>query len=504
MKLNIIVSTHKILNMKNIGNIIIVLLCLISSNIIAQNMEVDAINFGTDDNIGTARYIAVGGAMSAVGGDITNIKYNPAGIGIYKSSVLVFTPSYEINKTDAVFNMSSIQRMNSKFYVSNIGAVFSMPNEKFGLIRTFNFALAYNSSNSFNSKNVFQLNTTNSITNNWVNEAKEVHENEELEFSYDIFSFETVGAYNTWLVNFDTATNTYSSPISNSILQKRVFESKGNKGDFAIALGMNLLDKLYLGGSLSLPSINYTSTTKFTEEDKNNINSNFEKFELAQNIKTSGYGVNAKIGAIFKPISTIRLSASIETKTRYTLEEEYTSDFITTFDTAVFESKSPQGKFEYDLSTPWKANAGIAFIHKKVGFISFDYEIVDYSSTRFHLEEDYSDLQNSLNNSIKNKYQVAHNLKLGAEFKYKQLRLRGGYAMRTSPLKSSFRENDFDFSKQQFSGGIGFLWKKVSLDASYRYTLNKEYEMSFDGINGIYKTNDNQLMSLSFAYKISK
>jgi len=491
--------------LKKIKSFLIIFICLfITSNIIAQNMESDAIMFGTNNNNGTARFVAVGGAMSAIGGDVTNISYNPAGIGLYKSSVIVFTPSYEINKTDAVYSLSSRQRMLSKLYISNFGAVFHMPITKHSAMKSFNIGLAYNSLNSFNNKNVFQLGTSNSISQNWVNEATTVNGNEELEFSYDNFSFETVGAYSTWLVNFDTTSQTYISPINNKILQKRISIRNGGKKDFALAFSTNLYNKLYLGTSISLPSISYYGSTKFTEKDEYNVNGNFEKFELNQTYKNTGYGANIKIGAIFKPVSVLRLSASIQTKTRYSLKEQYTSDFVTTFDTSSFELESPQGEFEYSLATPWRANAGIAFVHKKIGFVSFDYELVDYASTKFHLDEDYSDLQNKMNSNIKDKYQIAHNFKVGAELKYKKFRVRAGYNMQTSPLKSTYREGNFDFSRQQFSGGVGYLWDRISLDAAYRYSLSKEYEHSFDGVNGIYKNNDTQLMSLTVGFKINR
>ena len=42
--------------------------------------------FGSDDLIGTARFIGMSGAMTAVGGDPSAVKLNPAGLGIYRHS----------------------------------------------------------------------------------------------------------------------------------------------------------------------------------------------------------------------------------------------------------------------------------------------------------------------------------------------------------------------------------------------------------------------------------
>lgn len=480
------------------------LLYLSVSTIFSQNLESDAMMFGTNNNEGSARHVAVGGAMSAIGGDVSNLSYNPAGIAVYRSSVIVLTPSVEINKSNAVFENSSSQQLNSKVNFSNVGAVFSIKNKKFGVVENFNFGFAMNTLNSFNQKNRLVQKTNNSITKQWLNEANIINGNEDRGFSYDEFSFEAVGAYNTWLVNFDAADSTYTSPIENSILQNSLTEREGSKRDFALSFGTNLMNKIYLGASLSIPYISCSSTTAFSEKDYNNTNGGFQKFNMLQSYNNSGLGINFKIGAIYKPIHFLRLSAAIQTPTRFSLEETYTTDFISEFDSVTYEFNSDLGNFSYTLITPWRANAGLALVSKKYGFISFDYELVDYTSTKFDLQDQYIDLESSLNDNIKAKYQIAHNFKIGVESKIKNFRIRGGYAMQTSPFKKPFSVNSYDFSRHQFSGGLGYLWKRISLDASYRYTMSKEFKLAFDGQNGITKDTDTQLLMVTVGFKLSK
>ena len=487
----------------NIKSITAIILILFTSNAFTQNLEVDAIKFGTNNNDGSARFVAVGGAMSAIGGDITSLSYNPAGIAVYKSSIATITPSFEINKSNSVFNNSSRQMINHKFDFSNAGLVFSFNKNK-GKYTYLNVGLSMTNLNSFNQKNEYRQNTNNSITNNWVNEATAVNGNEEKDFTYDNFSFETVGAYNTWLVNFDTTSLTYSSPIINNILQRKVSETKGGKRDFGLNFSLNFIDKFYIGASVAIPSIQYETKSTFVEDDVDDVNDDFKKFKLSQVHEYSGTGVNLKLGAIYRPISFLRLSAAYQTQTNFRLTEEYTSDFITEFDTETFENKSSKGKFEYNLLTPWRANAGIALVGKHLGFIAFDYEVVDYSSIKFELDDVNYLMQDRLNSKMKDKYQMSHNFKIGAEAKLLKYRLRAGYNIQTSPLKTAFREGKFDFSRQQISAGIGYVWKRVALDFAYRYSFTNEYEMSFDGINGITKNRDSQQMLVSVTYKLSK
>lgn len=47
-------------------------------------------NIATEDLNGTARYVGMGGAMDALGADISTIATNPAGIGLFRHSVAMF------------------------------------------------------------------------------------------------------------------------------------------------------------------------------------------------------------------------------------------------------------------------------------------------------------------------------------------------------------------------------------------------------------------------------
>ena len=44
--------------------------------------------------MGTARFSAMAGAYGGLGADFTALSYNPAGIGFYQFSELIFTPQF--------------------------------------------------------------------------------------------------------------------------------------------------------------------------------------------------------------------------------------------------------------------------------------------------------------------------------------------------------------------------------------------------------------------------
>ena len=67
-------------------------LLLGSGSMFAQG-EMDAYKFSQYDLNGTARYLSMGGAFGALGGDISAMRTNPAGLAIYRSSEIVTTVS---------------------------------------------------------------------------------------------------------------------------------------------------------------------------------------------------------------------------------------------------------------------------------------------------------------------------------------------------------------------------------------------------------------------------
>lgn len=55
---------------------------LILSLPLSAQGEVDALRFSREDLYGTARSMAMGGAFGALGGDLTGVNINPAGIAV--------------------------------------------------------------------------------------------------------------------------------------------------------------------------------------------------------------------------------------------------------------------------------------------------------------------------------------------------------------------------------------------------------------------------------------
>ena len=69
--------------MKRISLVILTVLS-VYAGVSAQNVD-DALRYSQIFYGGTARFMSMGGAFTAIGGDISSLSQNPAGIGVFRS-----------------------------------------------------------------------------------------------------------------------------------------------------------------------------------------------------------------------------------------------------------------------------------------------------------------------------------------------------------------------------------------------------------------------------------
>ncbi len=101
-----------------------VLACLAVSTAQAQIIE-NALKFGEIGGLGTARIQGLGGAGYSLGGDVSAAAINPAGLGFFNRSTIVFTPTFSYTGTDASFVNQSSSLSDTHLGISNFGIVFN-------------------------------------------------------------------------------------------------------------------------------------------------------------------------------------------------------------------------------------------------------------------------------------------------------------------------------------------------------------------------------------------
>src|SRR5690554_4775011 len=90
----------------------------------AQN-EIDALRYGQISSGATARSIGLGGAAGSFGGDFSSLSTNPAGIGVYRSSELMITPTLRFNKVNGTYFNNKESEDHAKMTLNNFGVVFT-------------------------------------------------------------------------------------------------------------------------------------------------------------------------------------------------------------------------------------------------------------------------------------------------------------------------------------------------------------------------------------------
>ena len=85
--------------------LVLTLVLALSAPLGAQSLE-DAYRFGTTDYTGTARTMALGGAMGAIGCDLGSIGINPAGSAVAGYSQLTISPKQSIASSGSAFALT--------------------------------------------------------------------------------------------------------------------------------------------------------------------------------------------------------------------------------------------------------------------------------------------------------------------------------------------------------------------------------------------------------------
>lgn len=257
-------------------------------------------------------------------------------------------------------------------------------------------------------------------------------------------------------------------------------------GEYAFSIAGNLLHKLYLGASVGIQSVRFDETVLFEELDNNDNIPGINSLRFREYYETRGSGINFKFGLLYRPVKWLRLGGAVHTPTFFSLNDIYYNSLSANFSLAPnvhdsipvynYQENSPQGRFDYDLNTPFRAMANVAFIIDRSALISIDYEFVDYSNARFR-SNNYTFFEE--NDNIRNYFKEGHNIRIGGEYRYGPISFRMGGAYYDSPFESS--NINKDFRTLVYSGGVGIRTSNMYLDFSFSRIANENYYFLYQG-----------------------
>jgi hypothetical protein len=484
------------------------LVCLFTAS--AQTPD-DALRYSYFPQHGSARQIAVGGAMGSLGGDISTLFVNPAGLAFFKTKEYVFSPGIILNYSKANYRGTDTSIKRNGFDLGIAGLVVGFK-ERGSKWTSQAFGIGVNQTANFNN-NVYYKGFNN------VTSQSQLFADEFAASGQSIKDFinDPRNAYGAGLAVYSSLVDTFhrNSPNADSIYvqalpefilrngmalkQEKRIETRGGIYELAFGYAANMDDKLYLGGTVGVPIVNYTRRSTYRESDTSGITNNmFDYFQIDDTLSTKGIGVNLKLGMIYKPKEFIRLGFTIHTPTFYSLTDKQTTS-MTTHSENRYTNSDPvvtvssrllsggQGRSQYIATTPWRLMASGSYVFREIkdtrkqrAFITADIEYVGYGGTRFNpdgenVEEVDRNYYKEVKEVIKDYYKGAFNYRLGGELKFNTIMFRLGGAYYSSP----YREKEFKSSIMQATGGLGYRNHGMFIDLTYAHSWMKDVNIPY-------------------------
>jgi hypothetical protein len=442
----------------------------------AQN-EIDALRYSYTIPGGTARSMGMGGSFGALGADASSVIFNPAGMGVFRTSDFTFSPSFVITNTEADLLGSKADDYDFNFNINNLSYIGSIPINNENGLTSVNLGMSYNQLNNFNENVLIEgKNTYNSMTD-WFAANGSGYKYDQLDAFYSGLAWEA------FLIDPNPADTTNTSFVSAYYdnygqTQKQYISRSGSQGEYNFAASANIMHKLYIGASIGLQSIRYKEVKVLEEIDiEDNIN-DFNSFSFKESLETRGSGINFKVGLLYSPIPWVRLGGSVQTPTFYDLRDSYFTSVSSSFEDAdkSVNWDSPHGSFDYEMNSPFKANASMGFIIAKQALVNIDYEYVDFTMARLR-SDDYAFFNENTN--IRNEYKPAHNIKLGLEYRFGPVSFRAGGAYYDTPYNSDHINKDA--YTLVYSGGIGIRSESMYFDVAYASANSNNYYYLYEG-----------------------
>ncbi len=490
----------------------------------------DALIFSENDYGGTARTVAMGNAFTALGGDLGSIGINPAGSAVAGYSQITLTPglTFSSTRTQGVSPYSDgympyferqMKSSMTNFALPNIGFTMNYDTHRTSGIKNVTFGFTANKTASWD-EDVFAngVNSTTSFMGSMAYGAtvdgmtgSELNAKD----AYDYMPWRYVVGYQSGMIStfdYDDQFVGASEVISedsngNAVIyqggpldQSYGRRVEGGKYDYAINLGMNISDFVYIGANLGISSLDYSYKEYFKETavdpadfeisyvntDGSETLTYFNGMKYMYDYRAAGTGIYGKFGIIVTPGMGLRIGAAIQTPTVNNISEVWQQAGETTYENSYYNAsaQSPYGEGSYRMISPYRANFGLAYAFGRFGVISADYEFCDYGSMRYKTSDYDRDYFENVNADIRENYRASHMLRIGAEVKpMAELAVRAGYGLATTPEEYIYQSKDASIIRNQnLSFGLGYS-SKNSFFADFAVRKNfvaDEYFMPYE------------------------
>jgi hypothetical protein len=474
----------------------------------------DAVRYAVENMTGSARFRGLGGAFGAVGGDLSAINQNPAGSIFFNNNYATFTGSSFNSKNISRYAGTTQNQNDNTVDLNQAGVVFVFTdNNSKNDWKKFTLAFNYENNNNFdNSIYSAGVNAYNSIDKYFLRFANglpseggitlQTLENayfEDLNF-IDQQAFLGYQAYIFDPVSNDPQNSLYESNVETlgGYFQDNYTITTGYDGKFTANFATAYKDKLFLGINLNYHYTDIIKSTSVYERYQITNASTLQSVQFDTETHTFGSGYSFNLGAIVKATESLRFGVAYQSPTWYRLEDEQRQAVAAVRDagTSVYNPEITMIYEPYTIQTPGKWTGSAAYIYKKKGLLSVDVSMKDYSSTKFRPQEDYTGLNSYMSNVLDSAIEV----RVGGEYKYKDISFRGGYHFDQSPYKVDQTFGDLT----GYSGGLGYTFGDSRIDLAYSYDhRNFNYTFLSSGLTDparVSRYNNNVSLSYSMNF----
>ncbi|MGO4707931.1 OmpP1/FadL family transporter [Chryseobacterium sp. 2TAF14] len=404
--------------------------------------------------VGSSKFNAMVGSNGALGGDATSLLTNPAGLGVAIAGDVSATLSVTGNKNTSSLAGSSVNYNITKTNIGNVGGVAT-------------FQLMTETPWKF-------INLGASISTQSLEDYVETAGNTNISIPKNLVD----GSGN--------------AVVGNLAYLGHAYNRYGTQTKFNLGVGANYNNALYLGASINMHYVDLEQydSANFGLDLDNTIYS-FDKQYTPFSEKSNGF--SATLGVIGKITNQFRLGASIESPTWWSVDRIY-SDYYTGSDGLIYYDNFVEDR---TFRSPMKATLSGAFVPTKNFAINVDYTL-GLTKPKYKVQ---GEAESELNSFFSDTYKNLSEIKIGAEYRIKAFRIRGGYSYASSPFDnmtiSAFDNNgnaaDRNYSnlilgdRNTIGAGIGYDFGKFFIDAAYQ-NISSEYKNPFLSGNESYGT----------------
>lgn len=471
--------------------------------------EMDAFRFSHLDLNGSARSMSMGGAFGALGGDMSAMSHNPAGIGVYRSSEVQGTVDLKMSTMSSSWTGINTDKNKTNFGFDNFSYVGYFPTGKDAGVKSWNIGLSYNKIKDFNRQYRAVGSNLTSIADYAASRAsygvlnnngqlEGIPENElYAENAYRAHQWLPVLGYGAGFFGnmYDQADGVYHSAFGDWNQNKTQWNTykpnetvlniseRGSISEYNFSVANNISDRIFLGATFAIEDIDYRMSSYHDEYfDYQGSNGNYytDELKLDNVLETEGTGYSFNLGVIVRPVDMLRVGIAYNSPKWYRMTDYYyatAETYINGYDEPEMWDETPSDDItEYKLRTPDRWIFSLAGIFGTSALLSLDYELVNYKSMSLSNRngDKYVD-----NDYIKDDYGVGHTVKIGGEYKVTpQFAVRAGYIWQPSPMKKVLTSSDREELTEILPSGtvphysVLKSTNHITVGIGYRFTPN--------------------------------